>query len=83
MERLHGHSDSTQLARVRMCVPASTFSSTVMRVKRRMFWKVRVIPQRATSCGRIPTSEFGTGYAVPGTDFGFVSPKVISPASGR
>ncbi len=29
----------------RECIPTSTFSSTVMLPKRRMFWKVRAIPR--------------------------------------
>ena len=41
-------------ARLRTCRPTMTFSSTVMRGKSRMFWKVRAMPRAATSCGGLP-----------------------------
>ena len=37
--------------RVRQCMPTSTFSSTVIWLKQRWFWKVRAIPSAVIRCG--------------------------------
>ena len=40
--------------RVRQCMPTSTFSSTLIWLKQRWFWKVRAMPERGDAVRRQP-----------------------------
>ena len=49
--------DAGEPARVRQCMPTSTFSSTVIWLNRRWFWKVRASPSAVMACGGRPVSS--------------------------
>ena len=48
-----------------MWKPASTFSSSVSCLKRRIFWKVRAMPSRTRRCAGKPIRFFSSKYKDP------------------
>ena len=49
----------------RECMPTSTFSRAVIRLKRRMFWKVRPMPRSVIAWGGLPVTFSPANSIVP------------------